>query len=66
MNSWKLWGKTVKAPKTPTDYQKNFELAEFTFKHQWVYDPDLEKVTHLHSIPEDTELSQDMLTRIGL
>lgn len=36
----------------PVDYRKRFRLAELTFLHQRVYDPQLERIVPLSPLPD--------------
>eukprot|EP00117_Sycon_ciliatum_P046076 scpid47662/ scgid6228/ Exonuclease 1; Exonuclease I len=39
--------------RVPTDYEKRFWLAEYTFLYQIVYDPEAKQTRHLTTIPSD-------------
>lgn len=65
IKSWKTWGSAIKAPKLPPEYSKHFQLAEWTFLYQRVYDPTLKKLVTLHDLPGGFEMTEEISNCIG-
>ncbi|KAI9205019.1 PIN domain-like protein [Polychytrium aggregatum] len=47
IQSWINWGKAVKAPDLPPNYEESFRRAEWTFLHQRVFDPESRSLAYL-------------------
>jgi exonuclease-1 len=65
IKSWLAWGKNLKAPPLVEDYLMKFQMAEWTFLHQTVYDPQLKKCIHWNPIKDPKLLNLDNLDFLG-
>lgn len=65
IKSWKNWGSAIKAPKLPPGYYESFLLADQTFCHQRVYDPQQKKLVPLTPFPDGFELTETISASIG-
>ncbi|KAJ2999575.1 Rad2 nuclease [Globomyces sp. JEL0801] len=52
IKSWMNFGKLVNAPVLKPGYLKEFEMADLTFKHQFVYDSHKSQLVHLQPISD--------------
>lgn len=65
IKSWRTWGSAVKAPKMPPDYLHRFQLADYTFQFQRVYDPKKEQLVTLRPIPPNVLITTELMYAIG-
>ncbi len=65
INSWISWGKNVKAPPLVEDYLGKFKMADWTFMHQTVFDPDTQKCIPWNPIKDLELLKLDNLDFLG-
>ena len=65
IQSWKMYGKTIGAPPLPQDYLERFHLADFAFKHQRVYDPELRRLVTLRPLIPGESYSSELMRVIG-
>ncbi|KAL2919784.1 hypothetical protein HK105_200701 [Polyrhizophydium stewartii] len=65
LKSWKAWGKVAKAPKLPPNYVQRFEMADFAFQHQRVFDPQQGRLVTLQPLPDGLELTEELSLIIG-
>lgn len=65
IKSWQTWGTAVKAPKMPKDYLHRFQLADYTFQFQRVYDPKKQRLVTLRPIPSSILITSELMNAIG-
>lgn len=49
----------------PLEYERDFEKARLTFKHQWVYDPHSSSIVHLTPTNESTPPIEELNAFLG-
>lgn len=65
INSWVTWGKNVNAPPLSDKYLEKFQMADWTFLHQTVFDPNLKKCIHWNPIKDQNLLKLDNIDFLG-
>ena len=65
IKSWVAWGSAIKAPKIPKNYTDMFRMAELTFLHQRVYNPNSETLVPLNPFPEEFPLTREISEAVG-
>ncbi len=49
----------------PLGYERDFEKARLTFKHQWVYDPQTSSIVHLTPTNDTTPTIEELISFLG-
>ena len=65
IESWKKFGKLVKAPNVPTGYLEEFTRADLTFLHQRVFDPVSNSLVCLTPVNKNDGIDWDTVDYIG-